>query len=119
MADPKKPKKISRTQVSKLSSAEQWELTKDVYGKLYRYMEPFRKRLFIGIFLSVISGLFSVVILAGLNLVFTIVLAGNHDKEPAPAAIVAPAGLSDRADARADAMARRRALRAGRVGEDV
>ncbi len=89
MAEPKKPKRISRTQVSKLSQAEQWELTKDVYSKLYRYMEPFRKRLFTGIFLSVISGLFSVVILGGLNLVFTVVLSGNHDKEPAP--IVAPA----------------------------
>ena len=91
MADPKKPKKISRTQVSKLSQAEQWELTKDVYSKLYRYMEPFRKRLFTGIFLSVISGLFSIVILGGLNLVFTVVLSGHHDKEPAPVAISAQA----------------------------
>lgn len=94
MSDAKKPKKISRTQVSQLSPAEQWELTKEVYAKLYRYMGPFRRRLFTGIILSVVSGLFSVVILSGLNAVFSIVLGGNQGKHHTEAAAPAEPGAT-------------------------
>ena len=48
-------------------------------------------------------------------------LAAHLDDGPKPAAVAAakPAGLAAQADARADAMARRRAMRAGRTGVDA
>ncbi|MDR7124581.1 natural product biosynthesis luciferase-like monooxygenase protein [Pseudorhodobacter sp. 4114] len=47
-------------------------------------------------------------------------LAAHLDDGPKPAAVVAkPATLATQADARADAMARRRAMRAGRTGVDA
>ncbi len=89
MSAPAKPKKISRKEVSKLSPAEQWELTKQVYSKLRRYMAPFRQRLLAAIGLSVLSGLFSIVMLSGMKLVFSVVLNGNKDRMKEKA--VAPA----------------------------
>ena len=96
MAAPKQSKKISRNEVSELNPAELWELTKDVYSKLYRYMAPFRKRFYLGVFMSIVSGLFSVVILAGLKLVFSVVLSGNPDKkvEPKPPTPVTATAVS-------------------------
>lgn len=67
-------KKISRKEITKLSSKELWAMSKEVYSKLYAYMKPYRVRFAFGAFLGICSGLFNAVMLAGFQIIFDIVL---------------------------------------------
>jgi subfamily B ATP-binding cassette protein MsbA len=77
MSQPTKKKKVSRKEIIHLSSAEQWQLTKETVVKLGRYMKPFKWRFALGVVLGIFSGLFNAVMLLAFNLIFSIVLKGE------------------------------------------
>ena len=51
-----KVSKISRKDLANLSTRETMALAREVYGKLFRYMKPYRMRFFMGIFFGILSG---------------------------------------------------------------
>lgn len=69
--------KVSRKDLANLSSAESWALAKETYAKLFTYVRPYRGRFFLGILLSVIAGLSNAILVQGLYVVFSVVLADN------------------------------------------
>jgi len=78
ITQPPPGKKISRKQVTDLSSGELWALTRWTYGKLFRYMKPYRGRFMIGVTLGILSGLFNAVMLVGFKVIFAVVLSHGH-----------------------------------------
>ena len=70
----KKFKKISRNDLSTLSGIETWQVAGEVYGKLFRYMKPYRWRFWLGAFLEIIAGLFAGVMMVVFRLIFNVVL---------------------------------------------
>jgi subfamily B ATP-binding cassette protein MsbA len=72
-----KTEKVSRKDLANLSSAESWALAKVTYKKLFRYVKPYRGRFYLGIFLSVIAGLSNAILVQGLYVVFSVVLASE------------------------------------------
>jgi subfamily B ATP-binding cassette protein MsbA len=72
-----KTEKVSRKDLANLSSAESWTLAKVTYKKLFRYVKPYRGRFYLGIFLSVIAGLSNAILVQGLYVVFSVVLASE------------------------------------------
>jgi ABC-type multidrug transport system fused ATPase/permease subunit len=91
-----KTAKVSRKDLANLSSAESWALAKETYTKLFRYVRPYRGRFFLGIFLSVVAGLSNAILVQGLYVVFSIVLADNKALEnPEEAAKLFTLGFGD------------------------
>ncbi|TLD70868.1 ABC transporter ATP-binding protein [Phragmitibacter flavus] len=90
ITQPPPGKKISRKQVTDLSSSELWALTKWTYGKLFRYMKPYRGRFMIGVALGILSGLFNAVMLVGFKIIFSVVLSHG----PVAQTATAPSDLS-------------------------
>ena len=72
MSQPTKKKKVSRKEIIHLSSAEQWQLTKETVVKLGRYMKPFKWRFALGVVLGIFSGLFNAVMLLAFLLVYLV-----------------------------------------------
>ena len=77
----RKTVKVSRKDYANLSSAEAWALAKETYPKLFGYVRPYRGRFFLGILLSVVAGLSNAILVQGLYVVFSIVLADNKVME--------------------------------------
>jgi ABC-type multidrug transport system fused ATPase/permease subunit len=74
--------KVSRKDLANLSTADTMRLAREVYGKLFAYMKPYRMRFFMGIFFGILSGFSNAVMIFGFKIVFTIVLpAGKEGKE--------------------------------------
>jgi ATP-binding cassette, subfamily B, bacterial MsbA len=74
--EPKK-KKISRREVAELSPRELWVQTKEALRGMSRYLSPYKWRFLLGVLLGVLSGLFNIVILTGMQVVMTVVLKGQ------------------------------------------
>src|SRR3954463_3618216 len=66
--------KVSRKDLANLSTAETMALAREVYGKLFAYMKPYRMRFFLGIFFGILSGFSNAVMVFGFKIIFTIVL---------------------------------------------
>lgn len=83
-----KIKKISRKDLANLSGAESLKLAREVYGKLFRYMRPYRMRFMMGVFFGVLSGFSNALMILGFKIIFTIVLpsgkTGHADKVAIP-----------------------------------
>ena len=75
--EPKKKKKISRKDVAALSPGELWVQTKEAVRGMSRYLSPYKWRFLLGVLLGVLSGLFNIVILTGMQVVMTVVLKGQ------------------------------------------
>jgi ABC-type multidrug transport system fused ATPase/permease subunit len=75
MAD--KKLKVSRKDLADLSTTETLALARETYGKLFRYLKPYRGRFFGGILLSVFAGMSNAVLVQSLNAVFAAVLEKN------------------------------------------
>ena len=73
-------KKISRKDLANLSTRETMELAREVYGKLFAYMRPYRMRFILGILFGILSGFSNAVMVSGFKLIFGIVLPVG-DKE--------------------------------------
>lgn len=74
--EPKK-KRISRKEVAALPPKELWIQTKETIKGMARYLRPYKWRFLLGVVLGVVSGLFNIVILTGMQVVMTIVLKGQ------------------------------------------
>jgi subfamily B ATP-binding cassette protein MsbA len=70
-------KKISRRQLSEMSTREIMRVARVAYGKLFGYMKPYRGRFFMGAVFGVLAGLFNAVMIVGFQLIFTVVLPGG------------------------------------------
>src|SRR6186997_3049714 len=66
--------KVSRKDLANLSTADTLRLAREVYGKLFRYMKPYRMRFFMGIFFGILSGFSNAVMIFGFKIIFSIVL---------------------------------------------
>lgn len=77
MSEPTKKKKISRKEIIHLSTAEMWQLTKEVAVKLGRYVTPFKGRFLLGVLLGIIGGAMNMIMLLSFNLIFSVVLKGE------------------------------------------
>lgn len=74
--------KVSRKDLANLSTAETMSLAREVYGKLFAYMKPYRIRFFMGIFFGILAGLSNAVMIFGFKIIFSIVLpAGKSGAE--------------------------------------
>lgn len=69
-------KKISRRQLSEMSTREIMRVARVAYGKLFGYMKPYRGRFAMGAIFGVLAGLFNAVMIVGFQLIFTVVLPG-------------------------------------------
>src|SRR3569623_126980 len=69
--------KISRKDMAGLSTAETMALARETYGKLFRYIKPYRGRFLLGIIVSVLSGFSNFLLVQGMNVVFGVVLEKN------------------------------------------
>src|SRR5436190_384788 len=85
-----KVSKISRKDLANLSTRETLALAREVYGKLFRYMKPYRMRFFMGIFFGVLSGFSNAVMIFGFKIIFTIVLPVGADGKEAIKPIKVP-----------------------------
>ena len=72
-----KPVKVSRKDMAKLSTTETMALAKETYGKLFRYIKPYRLRFLLGIVVSVFAGFSNFLLIQGMNVVFSVVLEKN------------------------------------------
>src|SRR3954469_16635435 len=75
--------KVSRKDLANLSTAETMALAREVYGKLFAYMKPYRMRFFMGIFFGILSGFSNAVMVFGFKIIFTIVLPVGADGKEA------------------------------------
>jgi ABC-type multidrug transport system fused ATPase/permease subunit len=78
-----KIKKVSRKELSELSTAETLAVAKENYAKLFRYLRPYRWRFYGGIFISIIAGISNAILVQALNVVFSVVLQRNASAEDA------------------------------------
>ena len=62
MEPKKKPKKISRKDVTSMSARELWVQTRNAVRGMAQYMAPYKWRFFLGVFLGVTSGVFNMVL---------------------------------------------------------
>lgn len=85
-----KTSKISRKDLANLSSRETMALAVEVYGKLFKYMKPYRMRFFMGIFFGILSGFSNAVMIFGFKIIFTIVLPSGADGKEAAKPIKVP-----------------------------
>lgn len=69
-------KKISRKQLSEMSTREIMRVAFVAYGKLFGYMKPYKGRFAMGAIFGVFAGLFNAVMIVGFQLIFTVVLPG-------------------------------------------
>lgn len=76
-----KKKKISRKDLANLSTRETMELAREVYGKLFAYMRPYRTRFILGIVFGVLSGFSNAVMVFGFKIIFGIVLPAGDKGE--------------------------------------
>jgi ABC-type multidrug transport system fused ATPase/permease subunit len=77
-----KTKKISRKDMAMLSGIETWKVALVVYGKLFRYMKPYRWRFYLGAFFEILAGLSFGVSMFAFRLIFAVVLPAdpaNHN----------------------------------------
>src|SRR6186997_2869670 len=74
-----KVSKISRKDLANLSTRQTMALAREVYGKLFKYMKPYRMRFFMGIFFGILSGFSNAVMIFGFKIIFTIVLPVGAD----------------------------------------
>ncbi len=66
--------KVSRKDLANLSTRETMNLAREVYGKLFTYMRPYRWRFYLGLFFEILSGMSNAVMIYGFKIVFSIVL---------------------------------------------
>ena len=79
----KKVKKVSRQDLANLSTRESLSLAREVYGKLFGYMKPYRWRFYLGVLFQTLSGASNALLLFGIGLIFTVILpAGSDGKTP-------------------------------------
>ena len=69
-----KTTKVSRKDLANLSTRETMSLAREVYGKLFTYMRPYRWRFYMGILFQILSGLSNAVMIYGFKIVFSVVL---------------------------------------------
>lgn len=79
----KKIKKVSRQDLANLSTRETMSLAREIYGKLFGYMKPYRWRFYLGVLFQTLSGASNALLLFGIGLIFTVILpAGSDGKTP-------------------------------------
>ncbi len=69
-----KTTKVSRKDLANLTTRETMKLAREVYGKLFGYMRPYRWRFYTGILFQILSGLSNAVMIYGFKIVFSVVL---------------------------------------------
>lgn len=74
--------KISRKQLSQMSTREVIRVATKAYGKLFSYMKPYRGRFVAGAFFGIIAGLFNAVMIIGFQIIFSVVLPGEAMEKP-------------------------------------
>ncbi len=85
-----KIKKVSRKDLANLSTWESLKLAREVYGKLFAYIRPYRLRFFTGIFFGILAGFSNAVMVLGFKIIFTIVLPPGKDGQGAVQPIQIP-----------------------------
>lgn len=69
-----KIQKVSRKDLGKLSTGETLKLAREVYGKLFTYMGPYRWRFLVGIFFGILAGFSNALMIFGFKIIFAVVL---------------------------------------------
>ncbi len=82
-AKTKKPKKLSRKDISNMSNAEFIEAAKVPYLRLLSYVKPYRFRFGMSVAFGIFAGFFNMIILFGLKFVFAVILGDPTDPETA------------------------------------
>ncbi|MBX7212110.1 MAG: ABC transporter ATP-binding protein/permease [Verrucomicrobiaceae bacterium] len=77
---PQKKKKISRKDVNAMPMKELWAHTRDAVKGMARYLAPYKWRFMWGVVLGMLSGIFNMVILTGMQVVLSVVLKGETNE---------------------------------------
>jgi subfamily B ATP-binding cassette protein MsbA len=77
----KKIKKLSRKDVSKMSTSEFVNVAKVPFLRLLSYVKPYRTRFGLGVLFGVLYGLFNAVMMFTMKFIFEVVLPGNNRPE--------------------------------------
>lgn len=72
--------KISRADISKMSTGEYVKVSREQYKRILRYLKPYKSRFAMGVVFGVAAGLFNGVLLLVIRTVFTVVLPPDPDK---------------------------------------